>query len=601
MDTDKKSISRFPFRFFWRNSLTTKLILLCALIVIIPLVYQSVFSVNSIADGMFRQYSAAMRENISNERQLVDNYFSYVRDWPSVITENLSYMNLLSSRGSGHMTQRLRLDGAIKRIYTSHPEIRSLRSFTLYDQIRTRISREYANYTYNWTTLGLFCDQYGISQERIDSSQFALLPVEHPDGGANGDVFCAAWFIKSLDGKLLQVLVAEIDSAALSGLFPNIQFLSGEAMMLVDALGQSVYRQGKADFEGDGYAAFAEAVIAGGLGETVRFGGTYYRVFVSDPLLDGLRVMRFLPGHAFDGIIHASQPGIVAMMLICLILSIAVLVWLIYRFTRPLRQLAESMKQAGGGEFGRLIPTSSSDVEIRPVIDQFNTMTTLINQLFNETYRLKLEQQRAELRALQAQINPHFLYNTLQTIHFMALKRNAYEISAIVDSLGSILRYCLKFGEDEVPLEAEIQNISQYLTVQKMRFLRRLSTHLDVDERVKDVMIPKMILQPLVENCIVHGVQDSAKSCTIRISCFLKGEQVVIEVRDDGPGIPEARLLDIRRSLDAAEGDQSDDHIGVINCYLRLKYFFQGKAEFEIESMPGCGTLVRIGCPARRV
>jgi two-component system sensor histidine kinase YesM len=289
------------------------------------------------------------------------------------------------------------------------------------------------------------------------------------------------------------------------------------------------------------------------------------------------------------------------MMLICLILSIAVLVWLIYRFTRPLRQLAESMRQAGGGEFGRLIPTSSSDVEILPVIDQFNTMTTLINQLFNETYRLKLEQQRAELRALQAQINPHFLYNTLQTIHFMALKRNAYEISAIVDSLGSILRYCLKFGEDEVPLEAEIQNISQYLTVQKMRFLNRLSTHLDVDDRVKDVMIPKMILQPLVENCIVHGVQDSAKSCTIRISCFLKGEQVVIEVRDDGPGIPEARLLDIRRSLDAAEGDQSDDHIGVINCYLRLKYFFQGKAEFEIESAPGKGTLVRIVCPARRV
>ena len=162
MDTDKKPKLRFPFQFFWRNSLTTKLILLCAIIVIIPLVYQSVFSVNSIADGMFRQYSAAMRENISNERQLVDNYFSYVRGWSSAITENPSYMNLLSSRGSGQMTQRLRLDGAIKRIYTSHPEIRSLRSFTLFDQIRTRISREYANYTYNWTTLEFFCEQYGI-------------------------------------------------------------------------------------------------------------------------------------------------------------------------------------------------------------------------------------------------------------------------------------------------------------------------------------------------------------------------------------------------------------------------------------------------------
>jgi hypothetical protein len=258
MEPHKKTVPRFPFRSFWRNSLTTKLILLCALIVIIPLVYQSVFSVNSIADGMFRQYSAAMRENISNERQLVDNYFSYVRGWSSAITENLSYMNLLSSRGSGQMTQRLRLDGAIKRIYTSHPEIRSLRSFTLFDQIRTRISRKYENYTYNWTTLEFFCEQYGIPRERVDSSLFALLPVQHPEGGSDGDVFCAAWFIKSLDGKLLQVLMAEIDSAALSDLFPDIQFLSGEAMMLVDANGQTVYRQGKADFDGDGYDAFAE-------------------------------------------------------------------------------------------------------------------------------------------------------------------------------------------------------------------------------------------------------------------------------------------------------------------------------------------------------
>ena len=582
------------------NSLTMKLIFLCAVIIIVPYLYQSVFSAGIITSGIMDQYSNAMAENLANERQLIQNHFSNVQSWSDSVTHNMSYMNLLSSRGSQQMMQRLRMDGTINRIYSNDSHILALKSFSLFDEVRTRISKEYEHYTYNWSTLDTFLEQNNIPADLPDTCEFALLPLAESEQELYTNAFSVVWFVKGDANQLLMVLLAEIDGASLTNILPQLHLSEGEDLLLVNAQGQMLYRYNQA-LEIAALPAFiGEPGTHSTGGESVRLDDTEYRLFWSEPFMDGLRIVRCLPVSVINNIVYASQPGMVTMALLSLSAAIIALVLLVYRFTRPLRQLSESMEQAGDGKFNQLIPDQSAEIELQPLIHQFNTMMTLINQLFNETYRLKIEQQRAELKALQAQISPHFIYNTLQSIAYMAVKRNAFEISGIVDSLGRMLRYCLRSEDEHVTLAEEIENVEQYLNIQKMRLMDRISVTFTIDQRVKATIVPRMILQPLVENSVIHGMKNKKHKYHINICCTLQDDYLLIEVYDNGVGMNPAKLEEIQNAIASAQdsnaADVDNEHIGIINCQLRMKLFFQGKADFDIQSGPNKGTVVRIRC-----
>lgn len=217
-------------------------------------------------------------------------------------------------------------------------------------------------------------------------------------------------------------------------------------------------------------------------------------------------------------------------------------------------------------------------------------MVEKTNELINERYKMKIVEKNAVLKALEAEINPHFLYNALQAISTKALKNNNDDIVEMVDNLALTLRYCIS-GRDVVAAREELRHIERYLALQKARFGGRMQVVYDWDETLLELSIPKLSIQTLVENCIKHALEKVSTTVTIRIEARITPDYNVISVLDDGPGISGERLAEVLSTLqiqwEEFGGDLSEDgneSIGLKNLNTRLKLLYGEGAGLAISS-----------------
>ena len=287
---------------------------------------------------------------------------------------------------------------------------------------------------------------------------------------------------------------------------------------------------------------------------------------------------------------HTLRSYIFLVVAVAMTLMLLFILILYRSITRPLKRLADAMKTAQGGDFAVRLPPGQED-EIGYLSHTFNDMVDRIDLLVNEVYQRELAQKTAEMEALQAQINPHFLYNTLDAINWMLIERDAWDISDIVVALGSLMQYTMDTRTATVPLHLEYAYIEDYLRIQKCRLTNRLEYSLLLDESLRELEVPKLILQPLVENAIQHGVEPRSDGGRVEIRSRREGNFALLSVRDNGPGMsPEQceRLMDVDSPPDGSTG------IGVRNVERRLKLYFGGRCRFDIHSAPDQGTEIRI-------
>ena len=192
------------------------------------------------------------------------------------------------------------------------------------------------------------------------------------------------------------------------------------------------------------------------------------------------------------------------------------------------------------GKLRQTVQVASRD-ELGHLSQEFNLMTEEINRLVNEVYLLSIKEKEAQLSALQSQINPHFIYNTLESINMMAIQANDYAVSDTVHALGRLLRYTVDKYDRLVPLSEELDFIQAYMMIQNVRFGSRLRLILEVDGEVDQVKVPKLLLQPLVENAIEHGFNNMAEEGRIWVSVVRFEEDLLLTVRDNGRGFNRGR------------------------------------------------------------
>lgn len=240
---------------------------------------------------------------------------------------------------------------------------------------------------------------------------------------------------------------------------------------------------------------------------------------------------------------------------------------------------------------------SERDDEIGLLQNSFADMVDRTQALISSEYIAKIEKRNAQLRALQAQINPHFIYNTLQAIGGMALKHEVPGIYEVTLNLIDIMRYSLNFSKDRVRLGDELKYLQSYLQIQNERFGRRLDLVFNAPEDCFDYLVPKLILQPLVENCFEHGLAERAGRWTVSITAEVDGGDLILNVTDNGVGIPYEKLEQIRATL-AAEADSSlhgAEHIGLTNVNARIRLMFGGNGYgLSIDSDPNSGTSITV-------
>lgn len=269
-----------------------------------------------------------------------------------------------------------------------------------------------------------------------------------------------------------------------------------------------------------------------------------------------------------------------------------------YTFTRPIGRLKNAMKQVEAGDFEIQVESKAHD-EIGMLIQSFNYMVSRLRQLIMEVYQQKLAQKNAELTALQAQINPHFLYNTLDSINWMLIEKGEWEISDVVVSLGDILKYSLHGEEMLVLFEEELKYIESYLCIQKNRLEDRLTVQIEIDEEAKLCFVPKLILQPIVENAILHGIEKKKEMGRIQIQAIVREGTLEIRVTDDGIGMQPDRLMRFRESIMSDE--ISGKHIGMRNVHRRIQLHFGEAYGLKIDSEWQKGTTVTILLPVEEV
>lgn len=259
--------------------------------------------------------------------------------------------------------------------------------------------------------------------------------------------------------------------------------------------------------------------------------------------------------------------------------------------TRRMRLLKEQMMLLQAGVFQKITDQDDSSDEIGEIISKYNSMTDKVAELMEEQYAIGQEKIRIELKALQSQINPHFLYNTLDMINWMAQKSETENIRCVIQAMSDFYRLTLSKGQDVVTIGDEIRMCEAYMEIQKRRYRGRILYETEIEEDIKDYLIPKITVQPFLENAIIHGINEKEEPRGVVIlSGWREEERIILAITDDGKGIvPQERMQ-----------TESGSHYGMKNIEKRLELFYGEKIPIQIESSPGIGTCIIINIPIRK-
>ncbi|MFS0723408.1 cache domain-containing sensor histidine kinase [Paenibacillus sp. 1P07SE] len=358
------------------------------------------------------------------------------------------------------------------------------------------------------------------------------------------------------------------------------------------------------------YATFDEEVTGSyesTLEETGTLSGDSYlsAEVISD--YSGLKVVGLIPLHDLRKEARELSQFTLYISLLSLTIAYVLAVLSADRLVKPIRHLQSKMKLVQKGSLKQRAEVRTRD-EIGQLTEVFNGMIEEIDHLVKQVYETSLREREAELSALQSQINPHFMYNTLETMNMLALQHQNDELSRMIANLGKLLRYTVDKQERPVYLLDEIRFVEAYLQIQSFRLSGKLRTEIHIDPSLELLLVPKLIVQPLIENAIEHGIGRTPQT-TLQISAKVIGDSLCLIVRDDGIGIDEARRAALVQSMTRSVNDELSLHnvkrgfgqvsrgFAMRNVHQRLRLLYGESYGLTIEQTELPGTEIRIWLP----
>ncbi|WP_394922292.1 sensor histidine kinase [uncultured Robinsoniella sp.] len=269
--------------------------------------------------------------------------------------------------------------------------------------------------------------------------------------------------------------------------------------------------------------------------------------------------------------------------------------------TSPMKKLLYSIQHFQTGDFDQQVEIKYND-EIGQLTEGYNQMVNRIRELIQQNYEIKIQEQKAQLAALQTQINPHFLYNTLDLLYWKAIAYDQDEIAELVYSLSRLFRISLNKGNSFISYEKETEFLSCYLTLQKSLMSERLSYTLTVPDSIKSTYLPRFLLQPLIENAIVHGLDDNMENPRLTVTITDHIETVSISILDNGKGMDESAINRLLSSDTASTEDPAAAEKGyaIPNILHRLQIYYGTRMSFKIESRINSGTCILLELPVTK-
>ncbi len=287
--------------------------------------------------------------------------------------------------------------------------------------------------------------------------------------------------------------------------------------------------------------------------------------------------------------------------------AVGVMVFFIFSFglstyiTKPIMTLTQAMKKTHVGLLSQS-PNSLSSIEINQLNSTYNQLVEETNYLIKMVYEKELVKSQTELKALQAQIHPHFLFNTLNALYWSLDEKKEEELADMVMSMSNLFRYTIakKDGDEWVSIKQEVSHLTDYMTVMKMRFGDRFSFRTEIDRELLAIDIPKLLIQPFIENAVMHGLNEKATDGEVTLSITKRDNDLVIAVKDNGLGMSDTRLSEVQASLDTGftlKTEGAGMALSNIKHRLELYYNKQAAESLTIHSTEGEGTIITFTLP----
>lgn len=309
----------------------------------------------------------------------------------------------------------------------------------------------------------------------------------------------------------------------------------------------------------------------------------------------GISVLHLESEKQFIDQLEQKQSRSILSFTVVISIGIAVFVFFLIRFTKPITALVHSMSRVGTGNFQTSVEVRGND-EIALLAGNFNRMVTRLSELMERLNEEQRQKEEANFQSLQAQINPHFLFNTLNSIKLMAMLSNTNRnVSDMITALGKLLEFSMKFQQRHVTLAQEIEYLELYMLLQKIRYQDQIDLDIHVPEQLKEIEVLKFSLQPIIENSIIHG---GRLPLAISISAEAAEDGLLVTVRDNGNGVTREQLAEMRDKLEQPDAKYSG--IGISNVDRRIRLYCGASYGITLRSIESGGLEVQIKFPLRK-
>lgn len=406
--------------------------------------------------------------------------------------------------------------------------------------------------------------------------------------GESGETLCAGRAVRDRSGTVLGYLVFTMTRDNIDDILQGHYSTSNDVYIMSD-MWRMIYSSKSAI-----HSDMEEILRAEHLAGKKLTGGSYgqCRFFAEEGVITGFTILLRQPQTFALQVVNTFYGLNLFLTLTSLILCVGYAFWLSDHLARPVDKMEAVMSRISSGDLDAVIEVTRED-EFGRLGESFNAMTARYKENLETSVSRQKELDETQIRMMQAQLNPHFLYNTLDSIKWMGITNHVPQIADIATNLAALLRASIS-GDDFITLEQELELIERYLEIQYIRFEDRFTCEIDVDWQYMHCLIPKLSLQPIVENAIIHGVADMEEGY-IKVTSRAEGEDLILTVTDNGCGFPE----EVMEKILHPAGMRPQRHLGLFNVHRILRLNYGAPYGISVKSETGQGSSVSLRLPVR--